>query len=251
MSGVDTDEAIGKRLEKLRRDAGLSQGELAERLRDADLNWSQGTLSRVETGSRPMRFTEALVVSTVLGVSAEELSPVNTNLDYQIQKLRDEQKRHISTIGASRAMLREVNDGIAALTLAQELAEGRTRYSVQGSPLQFAELLSSWIPGGSGTSISSNFLRGLELIGIEYGGDPTPDVESEEDAFREIEEARSLEVARLVRAKYPRLEFSEYSEKFRVIGLTEFVEEPQNAVPGLAAYLDTPPRSWLDDFNGR
>lgn len=64
---------IGDNIAEARQDAGLSQAELSERLREVGLNWSQGTLSKVESGSRPVRLSEAPIVASVLGTSLQQL----------------------------------------------------------------------------------------------------------------------------------------------------------------------------------
>lgn len=68
-----TDEQIGSRIVLLREQRGWNQGELAEALRAHGLNWSQGTLSKVETGSRPIRLTEVPVLLDVLQVGVDDL----------------------------------------------------------------------------------------------------------------------------------------------------------------------------------
>lgn len=251
LESMDADRIVGQKLAELRKRKGLRQEDFLKLLETQDVSWTQTVLSRVESGKRPLKLTEGFAIAEALGVGADELSPASSNLHYQIQKLIDDQKRHISTIGASRSMLLEVNNALAALSLAQELSQGNAEFTVQGSPLQFVELLSVWIPGGSGTSYSTNFVRGLDWIGLSYGGDPTPTVGTDEEIAAEIEEARAGEVKRLFSEHYPGLRFGGYETKFRVIGLTDFVEEPQNAIPGLSTYLDTPPRSWKDRFDGR
>lgn len=52
---------------------GLSQAELSERLRDRGLPWSQGTVSKVELGDRPVRLAEAPMLAESLEVEVEDL----------------------------------------------------------------------------------------------------------------------------------------------------------------------------------
>lgn len=78
-----TDQAIGQRIQELRERRGWSQAELAMRLRGAGVNWSQGTLSKVEAGERPVRLVEAPTVTRVLRTKIYEL--VNANLPLQTE----------------------------------------------------------------------------------------------------------------------------------------------------------------------
>lgn len=71
---MSAEVAIGGRLATYRAYMGLSQAELSARIRSHDVNWPQGTLSRVELGERPVRLSEALAISKVLRVSLESLA---------------------------------------------------------------------------------------------------------------------------------------------------------------------------------
>lgn len=73
------DREIGTRVEELRLRGGLSQGQLAERLQGCGLPWSQRTVSRVESGERPIRFAEAFPLARALGVRADALAPALPN----------------------------------------------------------------------------------------------------------------------------------------------------------------------------
>lgn len=68
-----TDQEIGARIRDLREGVSVQQGAFAERLREAGLPWSQGTLSRVESGRRPVRLVEAPLLADQLGVSIDDL----------------------------------------------------------------------------------------------------------------------------------------------------------------------------------
>lgn len=68
-----SDQAIGRRIQQLREKRGLSQADLARRLREAGVNWSQGTLSKVEAGERPVRLVETPAVARVLRTKVYEL----------------------------------------------------------------------------------------------------------------------------------------------------------------------------------
>lgn len=73
MANELTDERVGKMVVELREARGLNQGQLSEQLRASGLNWSQGTLSKVEAGMRPVRLTEAPTLALALRTSVGAL----------------------------------------------------------------------------------------------------------------------------------------------------------------------------------
>ncbi|MBM4653538.1 helix-turn-helix domain-containing protein [Rhodococcus hoagii] len=132
---MDTDEAIGRRLERLRTDLGLSQGELSEKLRAAGVNWSQGTLSRVETGFRPMRFTEALAVAAVLDVEPADLTPTGGGLAPIYHRSVKAVHRHGYRLLQARDQLRKEIGIAQLLRLGLELSRGsRDAYVLRVPP---------------------------------------------------------------------------------------------------------------------
>src|SRR5664279_107210 len=74
MAEDQVDIAIGARVRAVRTQRGLSQGDMADLLRRQGIPWSQGTLSKVETGDRPIRLSEAPLVAHALGLELEELA---------------------------------------------------------------------------------------------------------------------------------------------------------------------------------
>ncbi len=67
---------------------GLSQGDLASRLRDEGVNWAQGTLSKVENGERPVRLSEGPTVADVLGIDLSALIDEGDLLDGLLKQAR-------------------------------------------------------------------------------------------------------------------------------------------------------------------
>lgn len=59
-----TDEQIGRNLASLR--GGMSQRELATRMRAAGFKWSHLTVASVERGDRPLRLSEASAIAELL-----------------------------------------------------------------------------------------------------------------------------------------------------------------------------------------
>lgn len=67
--------SVGARVRGLRSVAGLSQTQVSQQMSEAGFsNWYQVTVGRVEAGSRPLRFDEALAVAEILGVTVTALS---------------------------------------------------------------------------------------------------------------------------------------------------------------------------------
>lgn len=73
---MSRDAEIGKRIAALRAVADLSQGQLAEALGVA-----QQTIAKIEKGSRPLKYTEAVTICSFLGVPVSALSESPTEFD--------------------------------------------------------------------------------------------------------------------------------------------------------------------------
>lgn len=80
MSEPNPDQNVGAYIQRRRGELNMSQGELATRVQALGLNWSQGTLSRVELGERPVRLTEARPLAEVLSVPPELLLTAMDNI---------------------------------------------------------------------------------------------------------------------------------------------------------------------------
>ncbi|MEN4420637.1 helix-turn-helix domain-containing protein [Mycobacteroides chelonae] len=183
---MDLDIAVGRRVEALRIDAGLSQGELSDRLRQAGLNWSQGTVSRVETGDRPVRFVEALTLAGVLRVDLVNLTPSGGGLTFAYQ-------RHVQVLEEARWAqnqaahnLNTADSTARLLRLALELSQGSRRdYTLRIAPHKFLShlgyLLGPWFPfpdlfgllGADAELISQRFEQVTQ--DVASGFEPIPD----------------------------------------------------------------------------
>lgn len=178
---MDADEAVGKRIEDLRTSRDLSQGELSDLLRAAGLNWSQGTVSRVEAGTRPVRFTEAFTVAKTLGVEALALAPAGTGLRYAFQQDLDA----IAT--ESRYLLERegrLNQAIAMsqmVRFAIELSEGRQGPYVVHTSLPV-------LTRGLANHLRMSPEGVMELIGVPQTA-VADQVTRADDDFRSIEES--------------------------------------------------------------
>ncbi len=67
--------SLAERVREARKAAGMGQAELAARITEwLETPWTQSTVTKVETGRRPLRFDEAVAVSHELGVSLDWLA---------------------------------------------------------------------------------------------------------------------------------------------------------------------------------
>lgn len=95
----------GTRIREQRERLSLSQADLVHSLNCFGLMWSQGTLSRVETGQREVRLTEAVVVSKCLVTSLLWIATGEHRDDYDSfmagrQDLAHELREHLARIAA-------------------------------------------------------------------------------------------------------------------------------------------------------
>jgi transcriptional regulator with XRE-family HTH domain len=162
---VGDEEEVGRKIEALRTNAGLGQKELSERLRAAGVNWSQGTLSKVENGSRPIRFTEAIKVAQVLGVTTNELQPSGGALDRHVQRARWALSTATSAYRDARFYYLNHRDHYAALRLAQALLNGEQGpFRIHASAFDFLKLAVSDPASGRETMEEMEL---LELLGVD------------------------------------------------------------------------------------
>ena len=72
---LDNDKVniIGPQIKKLRKQEGLSQRQLSEKLELEAVYTCRGSISRIESGLRAVTDIEIAAISKVLGVSVESL----------------------------------------------------------------------------------------------------------------------------------------------------------------------------------
>jgi len=75
MSSLDKDTAdarLAENVRKMREQAGMSQAALAEQMRKRGHNWLQQTVGRIESGTQPVRYSEAVALAAILGASLNQ-----------------------------------------------------------------------------------------------------------------------------------------------------------------------------------
>ena len=65
------DAAIGKVIQGIRQELGMSQLRLCELLRDRGFHWYQQTITRIESGARPLKAVEMFALADALGVGVD------------------------------------------------------------------------------------------------------------------------------------------------------------------------------------
>ncbi|BDQ19718.1 hypothetical protein RQN9TF_10930 [Rhodococcus qingshengii] len=97
---------VAASLRAVREHLGLNQSEVADRLRVVGINFSQEVMSRIDCGTRPLRFTEAVWLAEVLGVDISTLAESVTSSDDRRTDLLAHVKRQ--RINELRAELAEL-----------------------------------------------------------------------------------------------------------------------------------------------
>lgn len=80
-------EVIASAVRRHRERAGLSQTELARRMKAQGHPWHQMTVARTETGERPIRLDEALALAAVLDIAVPDLYTAPPDVDAQYEAL--------------------------------------------------------------------------------------------------------------------------------------------------------------------
>ncbi|MDG3014149.1 helix-turn-helix domain-containing protein [Speluncibacter jeojiensis] len=109
----ELDKQIGRQIHRRRTTLGWTQGDLAKRLQQVGLNWSQGTLSKVENGERPVRLSETSSLTSVLGVEGLELMSPHDALSSAMLRLHVE-------IDRLSQVIREADEERSQLDLCQQ-----------------------------------------------------------------------------------------------------------------------------------
>jgi transcriptional regulator with XRE-family HTH domain len=69
----DPERILGQRLRGLREEAGLTQEQVAARMRSLGHHLYQNTIWKIEAGKRPVRVNEAVALANILGIPLDGL----------------------------------------------------------------------------------------------------------------------------------------------------------------------------------
>jgi len=125
---------IGRTVRRRREALGWSQADLAEQMTALGQSWHQTSAAKVEAGSRPIRWNEAVALALVLGFPRVdsilgEASPV-PNLVLEMFVSREEERTQASVEETRSLVMR--TQGQAAVEVFDELmAKARSDYPVR------------------------------------------------------------------------------------------------------------------------
>ncbi len=115
------EQLVGREVRTLRQGRGWSQQEIADKMRAYGYEWSQATVTRLESATRPIRVNELADLAMLFGV------PVVQFLDPRVQVSAwddlDALEREIERLAATQRRIREQLDHQKAL--ADEAERGR------------------------------------------------------------------------------------------------------------------------------
>lgn len=137
------EQLVGRQVRLLRQGRGWSQQEVAEKMQAYGYQWSQATVTRLESASRPIRVNELADLAKLFGVPATQFLDSRAR-DFAWDDL-DALEREIEELTAERREIREHLDRQEAL--AEEAARGRA--SVAGHLARVdsrLEVLMQWVP---------------------------------------------------------------------------------------------------------
>ena len=137
------EQLVGRQVRLLRQGRGWSQQEVAEKMQAYGYQWSQATVTRLESASRPIRVNELADLARLFGVPATQFLDSRAR-DFAWDDL-DALEREIEELTAERREIREHLDRQEAL--AEEAARGRA--SIAGHLARVdsrLEVLMQWVP---------------------------------------------------------------------------------------------------------
>ncbi len=111
-----TSRAFGQRVKTAREQQGLTAAQFQERLAKYGVKWDHSAVTRVESGEREPRLTEALAIADILGINLTGLiTPAPEIQDYvnDVRRLMNASREALSELLRAIEQAPEVlhNDG--------------------------------------------------------------------------------------------------------------------------------------------
>jgi transcriptional regulator with XRE-family HTH domain len=137
------EQLVGRQVRLLRQGRGWSQQEVAEKMRAFGYKWSQATVTRLESATRPIRVNELADLAMLFSVPATQF------LDSKIQELAlddlDALEHEVEKLTAERREVREHLNHQEAL--AEAAAQRRGAIAAQLARIDGRlEVLMQWVP---------------------------------------------------------------------------------------------------------
>lgn len=113
----DLNKAIGERLQLVRARAGLTQGQLVQKLELLGITLAQQTIAKIEAGTRPLKLAEGEAVATVLDVALDDLVPSGEHSEevYELRAGMNHLFDHLNRLSLQLSDLREVQARVRKL----------------------------------------------------------------------------------------------------------------------------------------
>jgi transcriptional regulator with XRE-family HTH domain len=136
------EQLVGRLVRQLRQGRGWSQQEVAEKMRAYGYQWSQATVTRLESASRPIRVNELADLAMLFEVHVTQfLNPEKSVVWDDLDGL----EREIEELSAKRVAVREHLDN--QIALAEEAARGRAALAANLAQIdRRLEILAQWVP---------------------------------------------------------------------------------------------------------
>lgn len=155
MPSVWIRDELGQRVRQIRKGAGLTQADLAEKLRGYDVDVHQSTVAKMEAGVRPTVAHEVWALASALGVDYYDLLPPPEGAAWTPLPASDEQRRaHLrnraleEALFASRARLDA--DQRALANLEQEVKDSRREVDALREQSIPEDMKMDWANGEAG-----------------------------------------------------------------------------------------------------
>ena len=114
------EQLAGRHVRALRQERGWSQQDVAEKMRAYGYRWSQATVTRLETASRPIRVNELLDLAMLFDVRVWDFLSPKKDFSWDDP---DALARQIGELVAERLEVKEHLDN--QIALAEEASRGR------------------------------------------------------------------------------------------------------------------------------
>jgi len=85
---IATSRAFGQRVKEARKSQGLSSARFQERLAEHGVRFDTSAVTRLESGEREPRLTEALAIADVLSISLTDLTAPTPAADHYADDIR-------------------------------------------------------------------------------------------------------------------------------------------------------------------